>query len=546
MSKVMTGTTASPKSSTSAPIVLVADKLAPEGIELLRSAGLQVRVQQGLSPDELVAAVADVDGIIVRSSSRITADVVEAAPRLKAVGRAGIGVDNIDLSAASQHGVLVMNTPLANATTTAELAIAHLFGLARHTARAQASMNSGKWEKSALVGREVTAKTLAVIGLGKIGRIVADRGLGLRMKVIAYDPFLTGDSPVKGVELVDLDTALREADFVTIHVPRTDDTTGLFNAAALAKMKSTACLINCARGGLVVEDDLLDALRNGIIAGAALDVFVSEPLPEDSPLRELPNLLLTPHLGASSSEAQQRVSTEIAQQMIDFLLHGEARCAVNAPTVSAEEMAVLRPYTQLARRAALMLSQTSEGPIQRVEIIYRGELARQATAPVRLAVISGLLAPSLDGPVNDVNAEALATERCLHVLEEHDLSSDLVGTSIEIRGATTDGKTHSVAGTVFAGQPRLTQFEGFGVDFVPQGNLLLTQHSDAPGVLGQLATWLGDREINIGGLHMGAPREDTSSDSALALFALTRPLEKEELVALTDLSCIISARSIVL
>lgn len=546
MLKAMNGTTTSSETSTASPIVLVADKLAPEGVELLKNAGLQVRVQQGLSPAELVAAVSDVDGILVRSSSRITADVVEAAPKLKAVGRAGIGVDNIDLTAASQRGVLVMNTPLANATTTAELAVAHLFGLARHTARAQASMNSGRWEKSALVGREVTAKTLAIIGLGKIGRIMADRGLGLRMNVIAHDPFLTGDSPVKGVELVDLDTALAQADFVSIHVPRTDDTTGLFNAEALAKMKSTACLINCARGGLVVEQDLLEALRNGTIAGAALDVFESEPLPDDSPLRELPNLMLTPHLGASSSEAQQRVSTEIAQQMIDFLLHGEARCAVNAPTVSAEEMAVLRPYTQLARRAALMLAQSTEQPIQRVEIIYRGELARQSTAPVRLAVISGLLAPSLDGPVNDVNAEALATERCLHVLEEHDRSSDLVGTALEVRGATTDGHTHAVAGTVFAGQPRLTQFEGFGVDFVPQGNLLLTNHSDEPGVLGLVATWLGDRNINIGGLHMGARQQAAAADSALALYALNRPLEKQELVELTELSCIFSARSIVL
>ena len=540
----MTGTATKAKTSTATPVVLVADKLAPEGIELLREAGLTVRVQQGLSPEELVAAAADVDGILVRSASRVTADVIQGAERLKAVGRAGIGVDNIDLGAASRRGVLVMNTPLANATTTAELAIAHLFGLARHTARAQASMTAGKWEKSALVGREVTAKTLAVIGLGKIGRIVADRGLGLRMKVIAYDPFLTGESPMKGVELVDFDTALSRADFITIHVPRTDDTAGLFDAKALSRMKSSACLINCARGGIVVESDLIDALKNGTIAGGALDVYESEPLAEDSPLRELPNLLLTPHLGASSSEAQQRVSTEIAQQMIDFLLHGEARCAVNAPTVSAEEMAVLRPYAQLARRAALMLAQSTDQPIQRAEVIYRGELAGQSTAPLRLAVISGLLSPSLESPVNDVNADALATERCLHVFELHDKGASQAGTSLEIRGSTTDGKTLTVAGTVFAGQPRLTQFAGFGVDFVPQGNLLLTHHSDAPGVLGQLATWLGDREINIGGLHMGARTEDSEAETALALFALTRPLKKSELTELTELSSIFSARTI--
>ncbi|MFT7464678.1 MAG: D-3-phosphoglycerate dehydrogenase [Pseudohongiellaceae bacterium] len=397
-----------------------------------------------------------------------------------------------------------------------------------------------------MVGREVTAKTLAVIGLGKIGRIVADRGLGLRMNVIAYDPFLTGESPIKGVELVDLDTALSKADFITIHVPRTDDTAGLFNGAALSKMKSSACLINCARGGIVVESDLIAALKDGTIAGAALDVYESEPLAADSPLRELPNLLLTPHLGASSSEAQQRVSTEIAQQMVDFLLHGEARCAVNAPTVSAEEMAVLRPYAQLARRAALMLAQSTDKPIQRAEVIYRGELAGQSTAPLRLAVISGLLSPSLESPVNDVNADALATERCLHVLELHDKGLAQAGTSLEIRGSTTDGQCHTVAGTVFAGQPRLTQFAGFGVDFVPKGNLLLTHHSNAPGVLGKLATWLGDREINIGGLHMGAPGAESDASSAMALFALTRPLETSELNELNGLADILTARTIVL
>ncbi len=539
----MSSSTAAPETPTRTFVVLVADKLDPDGVKILEAAGLQVRVQPGLSPEELVEAAKDVDGILVRSAAKVTEAVIDAAPRLRAVGRAGIGVDNIDLRAASRHGVLVMNTPLANATTTAELAIAHMMSLARHLPAADASMKAGRWDKSKLVGREITGKTLVVVGLGKIGRIVAERGLGLKMEVLAYDPFLTGDSPVPGVALVDLDEALARADFLSLHVPKSPETAGLLDAEALAKMKPSACIINCARGGIVVEKDLVAALEGGALAGAALDVFETEPLPEDSPLRGVPNLELTPHLGASSSEAQKRVSTEIAKQMVDYLLRDEARCAVNAPSVSAEDLATLRPYMALARRSGLMLAQVAEDPIVRVEVSYRGDLAKRDTNAVKLAVLSGILSPALETPVNAVNAEMVATERGLKLLEENSKEPTDFTSLLELRVVTKRGTEHSLAGTVYRGRPRLVRFEGFGVDFVPEGHLLLTRHHDQPGVLGTVATWLGTKGVNIGGLQMASAPE---GQAALALYGINRPLEPDELRELSSLPPIIGSRTITL
>ena len=525
-------------------VVLVADKLDPAGVAILEEAGIEARFQPGMSPEELVAAVADVDGLLVRSAAKVTAEVLAAAPRLQAVGRAGIGVDNIDVKEASRRGVLVMNTPLANATTTAELAIAHVLSLARHLPAADASMKAGRWDKSALVGREVTGKTLCVVGLGKIGRLVAERGLGLKMDVIAHDPFLTGASPVPGVELVTFEEALERADYLTLHVPKSPETVGLVDAAAMARMKDDACLVNCSRGGIVVEDDLVAALKGGQLGGAALDVFESEPLPDDSPLREVANLQLTPHLGASSSEAQQRVSTEIAKQMADYLLHDEARCAVNAATVSSELLNVLRPYLSLARRSGLLLAQVADSPVTRVEISYSGELLERPLDPLRVAALTGLLAPALDGPVNAVNAEALAAERGLQVLEERTAESGDYASLLKLRVFTQDGAKHSLAGTLFRGEARLVRFEGFGIDVLPDGHMLLTRHHDAPGVLGQVTTLLGAAGVNIGGLHMCAPRHE--GDTALALYELDRPLAKNELDALMVLEPLVEARPITL
>jgi len=527
-------------------VVLVCDKLDPEGLAILKARGLEARVHTGLTPEQIAAAAADVDAILVRSASKITAPVFEAARRLRAVGRAGIGVDTIDVAAASRHGVLVMNTPTANAITTGELALAHLFALARRVPAADASMKGGGWEKTRFTGAEITGKTLAVIGLGKIGRVVAERALGLQMKVIAYDPFLQGGSPVPGVELVDFDTACAQADFVTIHVPKSKETTGLFGAEALAKLKPTAFLINCARGGIVDEAALLAALEGGKLAGAALDVFATEPLPADSPLRAAGKLVLTPHLGASSDEAQQRVSVEICQQMADYLQHGEARGAVNAPALTPDQLAVLRPWLLLARRCGLLLSQTAGAPIARVEIGYVGELSLRPTDAVRLEVVAGVLAPSLDGPVNTVNAALLAAERGLKLLETREEKGSEYAALLTVEVTTSAGGRHSAAGTVSHGRPRLVQFDGYGVDFVPQGELLLTRHRDEPGVLGQVATFLGEKGINIGALHMGAPEDAgggviTNLGEALALYSISRALTVSELNALRTLPAIATA-----
>jgi D-3-phosphoglycerate dehydrogenase len=534
------------------PVVLVCDKLDPVGLSILKERGLEARVQTGLTPEQIAEAARDVDAILVRSASKITAPVFEAARRLRAVGRAGIGVDTIDVAAASRHGVLVMNTPTANAVTTGELALAHLFALARRVPAADASMKGGGWEKTKFTGAEISGKTIAIIGLGKIGRVVAERALGLQMRVIAFDPFLQGGSPVPGVELVDFDTACARADFVTIHVPKSKETTGLFGAAALAKLKPSAFLINCARGGIVDEAALLAALEGGQLAGAALDVFATEPLPADSPLRRCDKLVLTPHLGASSDEAQQRVSVEICQQMADYLQTGEARGAVNAPALTPEQLAVLRPWLLLARRCGLLLAQTAAAPVARAEIVYAGDLALRPTDAVRLEVVAGLLAPSLDGPVNAVNAALLAGERGLRVLETREEKGSEYAALLRVEVTTAAGGRHSAAGAVFRGRPRLVEFDGYGVDFVPEGELLLTRHRDEPGVLGQVATFLGAKGINIGALHMGAPdalaagagaavAAAGSKREALALYQVSRALTASELDALRTLQPIAGA-----
>ncbi len=545
-----------------APIVLVCDSLDPDGLALLAAAGFEVRVKTGLTPAQIAEAARDVDAILVRSTSKVSADILDAAKRLRVVGRAGIGVDTIDVPAASRHGVLVMNTPAANAVSAGELALAHLFSLARKLPAADASMKAGKWEKSSLTGTEITGKTLAVVGLGKIGRVVAERALGLSMRVLAYDPFLRGPSPIPGVTLVDLDRALAEADFLTLHVPGGKDTASLLGAVQLARMKPGSFVINCARGGIVDEAALIAALESGHLGGAALDVFSTEPLPADSPLRRTKNLLLTPHLGASSEEAQKRVSVEICQQLIDFLQRGEARGAVNAPLLSPEALAVLRPYITLGQRCGLLLGLTAGPAAGAVRIRYCGDLAQRPVDAVRLAVLSGLLTPALDGPVNVVNAGLLAAERGLSVVEEREPAGSEYASLLRVSVTAADGSEHAVAGTAFRGQPRLVEFAGFGVDFVPQGELLLTRHRDAPGVLGLVASWLGTHGINIGGLHMGAPRsapdgvrpastspatgtgQGNRPGEALALYQLDRALGPDELDELTRLPPIVSARGL--
>jgi D-3-phosphoglycerate dehydrogenase len=397
--------------------VLVADKLAPEGMAVLQHAidagQLQVDERVGMKPDELCKAIGEYDGLIVRSASTVTKDVVEAASKLRVIGRAGIGVDNIDVEAATRRGIAVMNTPGGNNVTTAEHAISMLLSLARSIPQATASMKGGKWEKTKFTGSEISNKTLGIVGVGNIGRLVAERAQGLKMKVMAYDPFITEQKAREmGIELATLDAVLQRADFISIHTPLLPETRNLIDAAALAKMKPTARLVNCARGGIVDEVALADALRNKKLAGAALDVFEQEPVATDNPLLGLDNVVCTPHLGAATAEAQVAVSVAIAEQIVDFLVHNVTRHAVNLPSISAEQLDVLRPYLTLGERLGSLQAQLLEGAPQEIGVEYAGEVAAHDVQPVTIAVLKGLLGRLLEtSVVNFVNARELAKER---------------------------------------------------------------------------------------------------------------------------------------
>ena len=522
--------------------VFVCDAMHPAGPDHLRSLGFDVREQTGLSEEELCAAVGGSAAMLIRSATRVTANVMEAAPALRIVGRAGVGVDNVDVAEASRRGVMVMNTPEANSVTTGELAVAHILALARRIPEADRSMRAGRWDKKALVGSEVTGKTLGVIGLGKIGRVVAERGLGLSMKVVAYDPFLQGECPVAGASLVSLDQLLAGADFVSIHVPRTEETLGLVDAAAMERMKPTACLVNCARGGIIDEQDLVAALDRGEIAGAALDVFVEEPLPDAHPLRQRDDVHLTPHLGASSEEAQERVSLQIAEQVADYLRDETVSCAVNAPFLSVGDNPDLASFITLARRSTLLLAQASGSTIESVKLTYRGACATWEGEGLRAAALAGALAPVLDGPVNLVNAPLLASERGLRITEERDPGARDYTNLLVVHARTSDGNDLMVAGTVFLGRPRLVMLDGCGIDAVPEGEMLLIRNTNEPGVVGAVGTCLGAHGINIEGLHLGVPSD--AADSAVALYSIGRALGPNELDEIRALDPVLEAHTI--
>lgn len=522
--------------------VFICDAMHPAGPDHLRSLGFDVREETGLSEEELCAAVSGAAALLIRSATSVTANVMEAAPALRVVGRAGVGVDNVDVAEASRRGVMVMNTPEANSVTTGELAVAHILSLARRIPEADRSMRAGRWDKKVLVGSEITGKTLGVVGLGKIGRVVAERALGLSMKVVAYDPFLKGECPVAGAEIVSLDDLLACADFVTIHVPRTDETLGLIDAAAMERMKPTACLVNCARGGIINEQDLVAALDQGQIAAAALDVFVEEPLPESHPLRLREDIQLTPHLGASSEEAQERVSLQIAEQVADYLLHDAVSCAVNAPFLSVGDNPDLASFITLARRSTLLLAQACGSSIESVKLTYRGTCASWEGEGLRAAALAGALAPVMDGPVNLVNAPILASERGLRITEERDPGARDFTSLLVVHARTAAGTDLMVAGTVFLGRPRLVMFDGCGIDAVPEGEMLLVRNTDQPGVVGAVGTCLGAHGVNIGGLHLGVPADET--DRAVALYSIGRPLKPEELAEIRALEPVLEAYAI--
>ncbi len=492
------------------PRVLIADALSPRAVEIFAERGVEADVRTGLGADELARVIGAYDGLAVRSATKVTAPILAAAERLKVIGRAGIGVDTIDVPAATQRGIVVMNTPHGNSITTAEHAIALMFALARQIPAADRSTQGGKWEKTRFMGVEVTGKVLGIIGCGNIGSIVADRARGLRMKVLGFDPFLSAERAESlGIERVDLDQLLARADFITIHTPMTPETRGLIDAKALARTKRGVRIVNAARGGLIVEQDLKAALESGHVAGAALDVFEVEPA-RDNPLFGLDGLVATPHLGASTSEAQENVAVQIAEQISDFLLAGAVANAVNLPSVSAEAAQQLAPYRQLGALLGRLAGQITVG-LAAVAIEYEGEIAGLDTRPITAEILAGLLTRAL-GPVNIVSAPALARERNIQVAEtRRDHSPDY---QTLIRLTTAGGRRLAVAGTVIAGsKPRLTEIEGVPLEATLGRHMLYLRNRDVPGVIGRVGTTLGAHGINIANFHLG--RTAAAADAVL-------------------------------
>jgi len=504
--------------------VLIADTMDPRAAAIFHERGIAVDEKPGLSPDELGAIIGNYDGLAVRSSTKVTAPILDAAlPRLKVIGRAGIGVDTIDVAAASARGIVVMNTPFGNSITTAEHAIAMLFALAREIPAADASTQAGRWEKNRFMGIELSGKTLGLIGCGNIGSIVADRAQGLKMKVVAYDPFLTPERAIElGVEKAELDDLLRRADFISLHTPLTDQTREILSREALAKTKKGVRIVNCARGGLIDETALKEALEHGHVAGAALDVFLEEPA-KNNDLFGTPGLICTPHLGASTSEAQVNVAIQIAEQMADYLLLGGITNAVNMPSLSAEEAPRLRPYMALAEKLGRLVGQIVGTEVRSIDIEVEGAAAELNIKPITGAVLAGLMGTYSD-TVNMVNAPYLARERGLDVREiRHDREGDY-HTLLAITVGTNEGKRR-VAGTLFGNRaPRLVDIFGVPVEAELTGQMIYIVNTDEPGFIGALGTALGKAGVNIATFNLGR-RE--SGGEAVALVSVDDPITAE-------------------
>ena len=507
--------------------VLVSDNLGQVGIEMLEAeAGLTVDVRTGLAPADLAEIIGDYDGLIIRSATRVTEGLLARANRLKVVGRAGIGLDNVDIPAATRHGVVVMNTPDGNVITTAEHAIAMLMALARNVPQGTASLRSGRWDKKMLQGREIFGKTLGVIGFGKIGSIVADRARGLRLDVVVYDPHVNPEHIAgAGFESVDLETLYRRADFFTVHVPKLKDTIGLIDRAAFARMKDGVMLINCSRGGIVREDDLREAMTAGKVAGAALDVFETEP-PGDSPLIGLDRLICTPHLGASTREAQSNVAVAVVKQIIAFLKDGAVVNAVNVPSVTGDLLVRLRPFLTLGSQIGCLMPQLVTGPIKEVAIEYTGDFQGLDLAPVTTAIIKGILTPTVKDDVNSVNAAVLAKERGIKVTATTSSESDEFINLITARVLTTEMESR-VAGTIYGKQDsRIVRVNNFRLEMIPMAHMALIHNVDKPGAIGSIGTTLGNHDINIGRMQVGQEEEGNrnivflSTDTAIPIDVL--------------------------
>ncbi len=509
------------------PRVLISDSLSKTAMKIFEDAGVEVDFlpDVGKDKEKLHQIIGDYDGLAIRSATKVTEKIINAANKLKVVGRAGIGVDNVDIPAASRKGIIVMNTPFGNSITTAEHAISLMMAVARQLPAADASTQQGKWEKSKFMGVELTNKVLGLIGCGNIGSIVADRAKGLHMKVIAFDPFLSKDRAAElQIEKVELDELFSRVDFISLHTPLTDKTRNIIDAAAIAKMKPGVRSINCARGGLVVEADLAEAIKSGQVAGAGFDVFEVEPA-VDSPLFGLPNVVCTPHLGASTTEAQENVAIQVAEQMADYLVNGAVSNSLNMPSITAEEAPKLTPFVKLAEVLGSFAGQLTDSPITEVEILYDGHVAGMNTKALTSAALAGLLRP-LVSVVNMVSAPVMIKERGIKLKETTQDKSGVFDGYIRVR-VVTEQQTRSVAGTVFSdGKPRFIQIKGINMEAEAGRYMLYTTNNDVPGIIGMLGMTLGKAKVNIANFHLG---RDTEGGDAIALLYLDAPLPEDVL-----------------
>ena len=525
--------------------IFVADDVSESGLGPLRSSGFSVEKRPGLALPELVAALQDCEGLIVRSETKVTADLLDAATSLRVIGRAGVGVDNIDVTAATIRGVVVMNAPDGNTITTAEHTIAMLISLARSIPQASSSLKSGRWDRKKFIGVELQGKTLGVVGLGRIGRVVASRARAMGMLIVAYDPFIAPEQARDlEIELAPLDEVYKRADFLTVHTPLTPETRGLIDREAISKMKQGARIINCARGGLVDEDALYEAITSGAIAGAALDVFTAEPPPSDHKLLQLEQVIVTPHLGASTKEAQEGVAFTVAEQMRDYLLTGVLRGAVNVPAIGIKEFNLVQPYVSLAESLGRFQAQLVDKPVSEVRIEFAGEIVEMDAAPVTRAFLAGLLR-DVSARVNVINAFLIAEERGIKVTTTYIRTAGEMSPAIRTE-ISTGQATQSLAGTLFGygGQRRegrITEIDGFHLEATPHGHLLVTRNHDVPGVIGGIGTILGQGGVNISRFHLGRRQR---GGEAMAVIEVDAPLNKDTLQSLRSLEHVISAQPI--
>ncbi len=515
-----------------APKVLISDKLSEAAVQIFRDRGVEVdfRPELGKDKDALAAIIGDYDGLAIRSATKATEKLIEKADNLKVIGRAGIGVDNVDIPAASKKGIIVMNTPFGNSITTAEHAISMMMAVARQIPEANASTHAGKWEKSRFMGVELTGKTLGVIGAGNIGSIVIDRAQGLRMKVVAYDPYLSQERADKiGVDKVELNELLARADFITLHVPLTDATRNILSAENIAKTKKGVRIVNCARGGLVDEEALAEALKSGHVAGAGFDVFSVEPATEN-PLFNLPNVVCTPHLGAATTEAQENVALQVAEQMADYLLTGAVQNALNMPSVTAEEAKVMGPWIKLAEHLGNFIGQMTDEPIKAINILYDGSVAEMNLEALNCGAIAGIMKKA-NPDVNMVSAPVIAKERGIKVSTTHQDQSGAFEGYMKVT-VVTSKRERSIAGTVFSdGKPRFIQIKGINIDAEVGSHMLYTTNEDVPGIIGTLGTTMGSNGVNIANFTLGRA---TAKGEAIALLYVDEPVPASAIKALND------------